>query len=131
MQSLSRNVSSPSQEIMEWISKYTLTRSVKNIARDFADAVLLAEILKLEFPRLVELNNYPTTNRTAQKIENWKLLQSKVLKKLGVKLSEESILKLTKFDKSEFLLLLMEVKLKIGEKRRLTVYKDGKENGES
>jgi hypothetical protein len=77
--------------IYEWVDSIPLSRQKKNIARDFNDAVLLAEMIKFHYPRLVELHNYPSASSTKQKLSNWNTLNNKVLKKLGLKISKEEI----------------------------------------
>ena len=54
--------------IYSWIDEIPLSRPKKNIARDFSDGVLMAEVVKHFFPKMVELHNYPTANRNDQKI---------------------------------------------------------------
>lgn len=77
--------------IYEWVDKIQLSRSKRNIARDFSDAVLLAEIIKNYLPRLVELHNYPSVSSAQKKILNWNTLNTKVLKKIGIKMTKTEI----------------------------------------
>ena len=77
--------------IYEWVDSIELSRPKKNIARDFSDGVLLAEIIKSYFPRLVDLHNYPSCSNTKHKESNWNVLNNKVLKRLGIKLSKKEI----------------------------------------
>lgn len=77
--------------IYEWVDSIPLSRQKKNISRDFNDAVLLAEMIKYHYPRLVEMHNYPSACSTKQKLSNWNTLNTKVLKKLGLKISKEEI----------------------------------------
>lgn len=77
--------------IYEWVDKIQLSRSKKNMSRDFSDGVLLAEIIKTYLPRMVELHNYPSVNSTAKKIINWNTLNTKVLKEIGVKMTKAEI----------------------------------------
>ena len=77
--------------IYEWVDQIQLSRSKKNIARDFSDAVLLAEIIKHYLPRLVELHNYPDANSAKLKLVNWETLNKKVLKKIGIKMTKAEI----------------------------------------
>jgi CH-like domain in sperm protein len=46
------------QELLKWLDSFELSRTRRKLSRDFSDGVLLAEILKLEFPTLVNLHNY-------------------------------------------------------------------------
>ena len=65
------------QKLYTWIDEIPLSRPKRNIARDFADGVLVAEIVSHYFPRLVELHNYSAANSYAQKIYNWNTLNTK------------------------------------------------------
>ena len=72
------------EEVMvlyEWVDSMPLSRLKKSINRDFSDAVLMAEVLKYLYPRLVNLHNYPEVHSTKQKIYNWQTLNDKVFKK--------------------------------------------------
>jgi len=66
-----------------WIDAIPLSRPKRNIARDFSDGVLLAEVVSAYFPQLVEVHNYPPANSLKQKVYNLETLNAKVLKKLG------------------------------------------------
>jgi hypothetical protein len=82
--------------IYEWVDSIELSRPKKNIARDFSDGVLLAEIIKSYFPHIVDLHNYPSCSNSKHKESNWNVLNNKVLKKLHIKLTKaeiESIIK--------------------------------------
>ena len=77
--------------IYEWVDSIELSRPKKNISRDFSDGVLLAEIIKNYFPHMVDLHNYPSCSNSKHKESNWNVLNNKVLKKLGIKLSKNEI----------------------------------------
>jgi len=68
-----------------------LSRPKRNIARDFSDGVLLAEIVKHYLPKLVDMHNYSQAHSVSQKTYNWNTLNVKVLKKLGLSLSKKEI----------------------------------------
>lgn len=74
-----------------WIDEIPLSRPKRNISRDFSDGVLLAEVVKHYFPRMVDVHNYPPANSSHQKLYNWTTLNSKVLRKLGFTLSKDEI----------------------------------------
>ena len=69
--------------LFAWIDAIPLSRPKRNIARDFSDGVLLAEVVHAYFPHLVELHNYTATSSVKQKIYNFDTLNKKVLKKIG------------------------------------------------
>lgn len=79
------------QRIYQWVDEIPLSRTKRNIARDFADGVLTAEIVAHYFPRLVEMHNYPAANSFATKMYNWNTLNGKVFKKMGFQLREEEL----------------------------------------
>ena len=68
-----------------------MSRPKRNIARDFSDGVLLAEIVKHFVPKLVDLHNYSQAHSLSQKTYNWNTLNVKVLKKFGLNLSKAEI----------------------------------------
>lgn len=72
-------------KLIEWLKPIRFSRKgvsyFKNIARDFSDAVCVAEIIKHYFPRIVDVNNYPPASSSDQKFQNWKTLNAKVLSK--------------------------------------------------
>ena len=74
-----------------WIDNIPLSRPKRNIARDFSDGVLLAEIIAVYFPAMVELHNYSAANSVQQKTYNFDTLNSRVLKKLGFQISRSTI----------------------------------------
>lgn len=79
------------QRIYQWVDEIPLSRPKRNIARDFADGVLVAEICAHYFPRLIEVHNYPAANSYAQKTYNWTTLNAKVFKKMGFQLNKEEM----------------------------------------
>lgn len=84
------------EAVLKWVDSFELTRCRKKLNRDFSDGVLLAEILKFEFPNLVDLHNYNGCFAVQGKIENWDTLNRKVLRKLQMNLKPEEIEKLAK-----------------------------------
>ncbi|XP_053797950.1 sperm flagellar protein 1, partial [Vidua chalybeata] len=77
--------------LYRWLDTVPLSRPRKNIARDFSDGVLAAEVVKFFFPSLVELHSFVPTSSTAQKVANWGHLNRKVLSKLNLRLPDEMI----------------------------------------
>jgi hypothetical protein len=79
------------RSIYAWIDAVPLSKPKRNIARDFSDGVLLAEVVAAYFPDLVELHNYGTANSTQQKIYNLESLNNRVLRKIGFQLTKSQI----------------------------------------
>ena len=71
------------------------------MARDFSDAVLMAEIIAHFNPKAVELHNYIATGSISQKLNNWKILNDKVLKKMKIVLTKEDIENLANAEPNE------------------------------
>ncbi|XP_058802651.1 uncharacterized protein LOC131670769 [Phymastichus coffea] len=79
------------EDIFEWIDGIPLSKTTKNLARDFSDAVLMSEILKFYYPNLVNSHNYIPANSIQNKKENWNTLNRKVLTKIDLRLNQETI----------------------------------------
>lgn len=82
--------------IHSWLEKFELPHYHKNFHRNFSDGVLLAQILKRLFPKMVDMHNYPHKNSTALKMENWTTLNRKVLQKLGFGQTNDALYQLAK-----------------------------------
>ncbi|XP_062520408.1 sperm flagellar protein 1-like isoform X2 [Corticium candelabrum] len=79
------------QQLYTWIDEIPLSRPKKNIARDFSDGVLTAEVVKHFLPKMVDLHNYTPANSITQKIGNWTTLNRKVFAKLSFTVPENVI----------------------------------------
>jgi len=79
------------QRIYQWVDEIPLSRPKRNIARDFSDGVLTAEIVAHYFPKLVEMHNYPAANSYTQKMYNWNTLNLKLFKRLSFQLQKEEL----------------------------------------
>lgn len=79
------------QKIYAWVDEIPLSRPKKNITRDFADGVMIAEVVYHYFPRLVELHNYSAANSLTQKCYNWNTMNQKVFRKLGFGVSKSEV----------------------------------------
>ncbi|KAH7277039.1 hypothetical protein KP509_39G031300 [Ceratopteris richardii] len=77
--------------LYSWVDSIPLSRPKRNIARDFSDGVLAAEVVANYCPKLVEIHNYSAANSLAQKIYNWNTLNIKVFRRLNFSLSKEDI----------------------------------------
>lgn len=77
--------------IYAWIDAIPLSRPKRNIARDFSDGILFAEVIAAYFPQLVELHNYTAANSVKQKMSNFDTLNTRVLRKLNYAIPRSSI----------------------------------------
>ena len=50
------------KEVYNWVDDIPLSRTKKNIARDFSDGVLAAEVVHHYIPHIIELHNYSSVN---------------------------------------------------------------------
>uniref|UniRef100_A0A8D9AU93 Sperm flagellar protein 1 n=1 Tax=Cacopsylla melanoneura TaxID=428564 RepID=A0A8D9AU93_9HEMI len=64
--------------LYEWIDGMDFVKTQKNVNRDFSSGVLMAELLKKLWPKLVDLHNYSPANSFNNKLANWKTLNKKV-----------------------------------------------------
>lgn len=62
------------QIVYNWVDELQLSRPKRNIHRDFADGVLVAEIINNYFPKYVELHNYSAVSSKTDKYNNWIML---------------------------------------------------------
>mmetsp|Transcript_37694 Transcript_37694/g.97247 ORF Transcript_37694/g.97247 Transcript_37694/m.97247 type:complete len:242 (-) Transcript_37694:78-803(-) len=77
------------QSVYAWVDEVPLSRPKKNIARDFCDGVLVAEVVKHHIPKMVELHNYSAANSMDRKMYNWNTLNQRVFKKIGLKVPKK------------------------------------------
>jgi hypothetical protein len=79
------------QQVYQWVDEVPLSRPKRSISRDFADGVMMAEIVHHYFPKLVELHNYPAANGATQKMYNWNTLNQKVFRRLNFQVSKPDL----------------------------------------
>jgi hypothetical protein len=78
-------------QIYSWVDGIPLSRPKRNVARDFCDGVLIAEIIHNYKPSIVELHNYASTTSPSQKLLNWNTLNQKIFRKLGFGLNPKDM----------------------------------------
>lgn len=98
------------KEVYEWVDTFQLSRIKRNINRDFSDGVLVAEILSVYHPSLVELHNYSQVHSYQDKIGNWNLMRKKVLSKIGFDLEDDEIYSLVRAERGHIEILLLRLK---------------------
>lgn len=79
------------EHLYEWLDDFPFSRCKKNLTRDFADGVLMAELCKQIFPKIVDLHNYPPANSQSRKVKNWETLNRKVLTKIHIRVTQDMI----------------------------------------
>lgn len=65
------------EQLLEWLDGIAFSKTKRNITRDFADGVFVAELMKIYFPDLVQIHNYPAVSAKNAKFSNWKTLNCK------------------------------------------------------
>ncbi|XP_021378549.1 sperm flagellar protein 1-like isoform X1 [Mizuhopecten yessoensis] len=78
-------------DLYKWVDAIPLSKPKKNMTRDFADGVCVAEILKYYFPKIVELHTISQCSKTHLKIQNWLMLNRTVFSKLRFELASDVI----------------------------------------
>uniref|UniRef100_A0A061RM56 Duf1042-domain-containing protein n=1 Tax=Tetraselmis sp. GSL018 TaxID=582737 RepID=A0A061RM56_9CHLO len=106
------------QALYSWVDEIPLSRPKRNIARDFSDGVLLAEIMYHYFPKLVELHNYSSANAAAQKMYNWNTLNQRVFKRLGFQIHRSDCEEVVNAVPGAIEGVLLQVKNRISQYRR-------------
>ncbi|XP_043523885.1 uncharacterized protein LOC122535979 [Frieseomelitta varia] len=101
------------EELYAWISKIPLSKPTKNLSRDLSDAVIIAEILKIYYPRYVDLHNYVSVNSITAKKDNWNMLNRKVLSKIDMKLTKSVINQLANCHPGAAENMLLDIRKKI------------------
>ena len=75
--------------------------------------MLLLEVIRHYCPRIVDANIISAAVRYQDKINNWNLLNEKVLKKLGIRLNELDIINIVKFTPKSVDKVLQQCQLQI------------------
>ena len=114
-------------EIYVWIDRLNLqSKPKKHFARDFSDGVLCAEILmkttcssssssfsrRSNTARMISMHNYPIKNSFKGKLENWELLNTKVLRspKMRCELTREEMSAVARSEKDAAERVLLKIK---------------------
>ncbi|XP_015705742.1 sperm flagellar protein 1 isoform X1 [Coturnix japonica] len=104
--------------LYRWVDAVPLSRPRRNIARDFSDGVLVAEVVKFFFPALVQLHSFVPASSTPQKLANWGHLNRKVLSKLNFSVPSEVIRQVVQCQPGVVEQVLLLLRQKIEEKQK-------------
>ena len=99
-------------EVYDWVDTFKLSKTKRNIARDFSDGLLVAEIIHQKHPYFVEPHNYYNSTNKKVKNQNWELLKKKVFKKLDFNVPRpliDDIIEAVPYSIEFFLIKLKEV----------------------
>lgn len=92
----------------------------------------MAELLKRYYPKHVDVHNYVPGNSIAKKIDNWNILNRKVLSKIDMKLGKDVINQLANSQLGIIEKVLISLRAKILKDcnaDRDSLYSDCEENG--
>jgi len=98
-----------------WIDGVPLSRPKRSLTRDFSDGVMVAELLQHFLPKLVDMHNYSPANSTAQKMNNWGVLQRRVFSKLKFAIPEPVVRSICNCKPGVVELVLLQLKDKVEE----------------
>lgn len=103
------------ESLYTWIDEVPLSRPKKSLTRDFSDGVMVAETLQHFLPKLVDMHNYSPANSTAQKLNNWGVLQRRVFSKLKFAVPEPVVRSICNCKPGVVELVLLQLKEKVEE----------------
>ncbi|XP_003476662.1 sperm flagellar protein 1 isoform X2 [Cavia porcellus] len=101
-----------------WVDNIPLSRPKRNLSRDFSDGVLIAEIIKFYFPKMVEMHNYVPANSLQQKLSNWGHLNRKVLNKLNISVPDDVMRKIAQCVPGVVELVLIPLRQRLEERQK-------------
>ncbi|XP_033041668.1 sperm flagellar protein 1 isoform X1 [Trachypithecus francoisi] len=101
-----------------WVDNIPLSRPKRNLSRDFSDGVLVAEVIKFYFPKMVEMHNYVPANSLQQKLSNWGHLNRKVLKRLNFSVPDDVMRKIAECAPGVVELVLIPLRQRLEERQR-------------
>jgi len=101
------------QRLYEWIDEIPLSRPKRTITRDFSDGMLVAEVIQHYFPKMVDLHNYSPASSSAQKMNNWGVLQRKVFSRLKMSVPEPVVRAISNNKPGVVEMVLLQLKQKI------------------
>ena len=102
-------------DILAWLDTISLSRPIHNLEVDFADGVLIAEIVAYYFPEYVDLEMFHASRHMSQRAKNWRLLNSDVLPKLSLNAPGAVVRDITNGDNRAIELFLIRLREKIEE----------------
>ncbi|XP_067647243.1 sperm flagellar protein 1-like [Eurosta solidaginis] len=96
-------------ELKNWLAEQQINPN--KLHRECSDAVLVANLLKKLYPKLIDLHNYPPRNNTQLKLENWETLNFKALGKIGLQQTKSTMQELAKGTPGAIESLLYDIKI--------------------
>lgn len=82
-------------DLYEWLDNIPLSKRRTQIEKDFADGLLAAETVDYYFPNLVDMKSYSICQNVQDRIAQWKALNQKVFRKIGLNVPSHTITQLS------------------------------------
>ncbi|CAF1006010.1 unnamed protein product [Rotaria sordida] len=102
-------------DILAWLDTIPLSRAAHNLEVDFADGILIAEIVAYFFPEYVDLEMFHIARNMSQRAKNWRLLNSDILPKISLHAPGTLVYDITNGDRRAVELFLLHLREKIEE----------------
>ncbi|CAF0965011.1 unnamed protein product [Didymodactylos carnosus] len=102
-------------DILAWLDTIPLSRPVRGLDIDFADGVLIAEIIGYFFPEYVDIDIFIPARNMIQRTKNWRLLNTDVLPKLSLHAPGTVVHDITNGDRRAIELFILHLREKIEE----------------
>jgi len=69
------------REVYEWVDTFDLSKIKRHIGRDFADGVLMGEIMATFYPDYISLHSLLPKSSRKDRLENWEFLRRNLTRK--------------------------------------------------
>ena len=102
-------------DLLGWLETIPLSRPVRHLESDFADGVLIGEIVAYYFPEFVDFDLFRPARNMSQRAKNWRRLNSDVLPKLSLTAPGTLVHHITNGDQRSVELFLLHLREKIEE----------------
>lgn len=102
-------------DILAWLDTIPLSRPVYHLELDFADGLLIAEIVAYFFPDYVDFDSYQPARNMSQRTKNWRVLNAEVFPKIGLHAPGTVVHDITNSDPRAIELFLLHLREKIEE----------------
>ncbi|VDM96247.1 unnamed protein product [Thelazia callipaeda] len=118
-------------DLCKWLSTVPLSKPIKNIAQDFSDGVLVAELIAHFLPRYVNLTNFTSVSSKALKRYNWETLNKMVFVHLNFSMKNNLIQKVASGQPGAIEFVLFRLREKIGQALQEGRFRPGRRRSQS
>ena len=107
--------SSAHDDFLAWLDTIPLSRPIRHLPTDFADGILIAEIIGSYFPDSIDYDRFRPARKMSQRTKNWRRLNSDALPKLSLTAPGTLVHHITNGDQRSVELFLLHLREKIEE----------------